>query len=50
MELLLKTKQYPPRFRLELDGTDATKKSKVTFEFTGATEELVIEVPLPKGC
>ena len=49
MQLLGKTDQYPARFRLQLDGTDSTKKSKVKFEFTGATEELVIEVPLPKG-
>ena len=49
MELLRNTGQYPPRFKLELDGTDATKKSKVFFEFTGATKELVIEVLLLKG-
>ena len=50
MELMGNTDQYPARFRLELDGTDSTKKNKVKFEFTGATDELVIEVPLPKGC
>ena len=50
MELLENTGQYPPRFSLELDGTDSTKTSKVKFEFTGATEELVIDVLLPKGC
>ena len=50
MELMGNTDQYPARFRLELDGTDSTKKNKVKFEFTGATDQLVIEVPLPKGC
>ena len=50
MELLGSIGQYPPRFKVELDGTDATKKSRVLFEFMGATEELVYEVILPKGC
>ena len=50
MEIMEHTGLYPPRFKLELDGTDATKKSKVLFEFIGATEELVIEIQLPRGC
>ena len=49
MKLLESIGLYPPRFSLKLDGTDSTKKSKVIFEFTGATKELVFEVPLPKG-
>ena len=49
LQLREATRLYPPRFVIEIQGSNVVKDSALAFTFEGATEEIVKEVIFTKG-